>query len=89
MGQLYHLTQRNTHPYAEYDRKAFNRRQTILLSSEDVGLMGLNQQQYQKQLLSAETQAGLTDRQRRILALDDPQNDAVSLNPSVRSGFLK
>ena len=47
------------------------------------------QQQYQKQLLSAETQAGLTDRQRRILALDDPQNDAVSLNPSVRSGFLK
>lgn len=47
------------------------------------------QQQYQKQLLSAETQAGLTDRQRQILALDDPQNDVVNRRPSVRSGFLK
>jgi|TARA_B100000686_G_scaffold342943_1_gene422923 hypothetical protein len=47
------------------------------------------QQQYQKQLLSAQTQAGLTDRQRQILALDDPENDAVSLQPSLRSGFLK
>ena len=47
------------------------------------------QQQYQKQLLSTQTQAGLTDRQRQILALDDPENDAVSLQPSLRSGFLK
>ena len=49
MGQLFHLTQRNTHAYAEYDRLAFNRRQTILLASEDVGMMGLNLAQYQKQ----------------------------------------
>jgi hypothetical protein len=26
---LYHLTQRNVHAFAEYDRVAFNRRQTI------------------------------------------------------------
>ena len=49
VSQLYHLTQRNVHPFAEYDRKAFNRRQTILLSSEDVGIMGLKPSQYQKQ----------------------------------------
>ena len=47
IGQLYHLTQRNVHPAAEYDRKAFNRRQTILLSAEDVGLLGLRAHEYQ------------------------------------------
>jgi len=47
------------------------------------------QQQYQKQLLSDRTQAALTEPQRRILALDDPQNDALSIDPAVRSGFLK
>ena len=47
------------------------------------------QQQYQKQLLSEQTQAGLTGPQRDILALDDPQNDAISIDPTVRSGFLK
>jgi hypothetical protein len=41
IGQMYHLTQRNVHPAAEYGRDAFNRRQTILLSAEDVGLLGL------------------------------------------------
>ena len=48
VGQLYHLTQRNVNPAAEYDRAAFNRRQTILLSAEDVGLMGLKSSEYQK-----------------------------------------
>jgi len=47
VGQLYHLTQRNVHPAAEYDRAAFDRRQTILLSAEDVGLMGLKVSEYQ------------------------------------------
>ena len=47
------------------------------------------QQQYQKLLLSEQTQAGLTEPQRDILALDDLQNDAISLDPTVRSGFLK
>ena len=47
IGQLYHLTQRNVHPTAEYDRVAFNRRQTVLLSTEDIGLVGLRRSEYQ------------------------------------------
>ena len=48
IGQLYHLTQRNVHPAAEYDRIAFKRRQTVLLSAEDVGMLGLQPYEYQK-----------------------------------------
>jgi ectoine hydroxylase-related dioxygenase (phytanoyl-CoA dioxygenase family) len=47
------------------------------------------QQQYQKSLLRAETQAGLTADARAILALDDPLNDEMSANVTVRSGFMK
>lgn len=47
------------------------------------------QQQYQKQLVRAEVQAGLTPLQRRILALDDARNDEISVQVAVRSGFLK
>lgn len=47
------------------------------------------QQQYQRQLLRAETQARLSPQMRRILALDDPRNDELSLHGSGRSGFLK
>ena len=47
------------------------------------------QQQYQKQLLRPETQQGLTPAMRRILALDDPDNDRISSNTTRQSGFLK
>jgi hypothetical protein len=47
------------------------------------------QQQYQKQLLRAEVQASLSPDLRRILALDDPLNDELSANVTVRSGFMK
>jgi ectoine hydroxylase-related dioxygenase (phytanoyl-CoA dioxygenase family) len=47
------------------------------------------QQQYQKQLLRPEVQATLTPEVRWILALDDPENDALSANATVRSGFMK
>jgi ectoine hydroxylase-related dioxygenase (phytanoyl-CoA dioxygenase family) len=47
------------------------------------------QQQYQKQLLRAEVQAGLSADVREILALDDPLNDVLSANVTVRSGFMK
>ena len=47
------------------------------------------QQQYQKQLLRPEVQAGLTREVRAILALDDPLNDELSANVVVRSGFMK
>jgi ectoine hydroxylase-related dioxygenase (phytanoyl-CoA dioxygenase family) len=47
------------------------------------------QQQYQKQLLRSEVQAGLSAALRELLALDDPLNDELSANVTVRSGFLK
>jgi len=47
------------------------------------------QQQYQKALLRAETQASLGADVRDILALDDPRNDDMSANVAVRSGFMK
>jgi len=47
------------------------------------------QQQYQKQLLRPDVQAGLSPELREMLALDDPLNDAVSASVTVRSGFLK
>lgn len=47
------------------------------------------QQQYQKKLLRPETQAALTLQLRRLLALDDPTNDALSSAGSCQSGFMK
>ena len=47
------------------------------------------QQQYQKRLLSAGVQARLTPDARRVLALDDPLNDALSATGSGKSGFMK
>jgi len=47
------------------------------------------QQQYQKQLLSAEVRAALSPQARELLALDDPLNDELSLTGSGVSGFLK
>ena len=37
--ELYHMTQRNVHPRSGYDSSAFNRRQTLLLTIEDIGIM--------------------------------------------------
>jgi len=47
------------------------------------------QQQYQKELLRPETVAALTPLQRRVLALDDAENDRLSSAASRMSGFLK
>jgi ectoine hydroxylase-related dioxygenase (phytanoyl-CoA dioxygenase family) len=47
------------------------------------------QQQYQKRLLRAETQANLGPKLRWLLALDDPLNDELSAAGSGRSGFMK
>jgi len=48
VSQLFHLTQRNVHPAAQYDKNAARRRQTVLLSAEDIGLLGLKAEEYQK-----------------------------------------
>ena len=61
-GQLFHLTQRNVHPAAEYTRAAYKRRQTVLLSAEDVGLMGLKAHEYQKAKRINYLFSGTTDR---------------------------
>jgi ectoine hydroxylase-related dioxygenase (phytanoyl-CoA dioxygenase family) len=47
------------------------------------------QQQYQKRLLRAETQAGLSPRLRWLLALDDAMNDELCSRETSASGFLK
>jgi ectoine hydroxylase-related dioxygenase (phytanoyl-CoA dioxygenase family) len=47
------------------------------------------QQQWQKKLLRPETQARLSPELRKLLALDDPENDRLSSADVVRSGFLK
>ncbi|MBL8238847.1 MAG: phytanoyl-CoA dioxygenase family protein [Bryobacterales bacterium] len=49
----------------------------------------LPQQQYQKKLLRPETVAGMGPLLRRVLALDDERNDAISGAGSGKSGFLK
>lgn len=47
------------------------------------------QQQYQKALLRPQTIAALTPLQRRVLALDDAENDRLSAQTTRMSGFLK
>jgi ectoine hydroxylase-related dioxygenase (phytanoyl-CoA dioxygenase family) len=47
------------------------------------------QQQYQKALLRPETVAALTPLQRRVLAIDDAENDRLSSATTGVSGFLK
>jgi ectoine hydroxylase-related dioxygenase (phytanoyl-CoA dioxygenase family) len=47
------------------------------------------QQQYQKAMLREETIAALTPLQRRVLAIDDAENDRLSSATTRVSGFLK
>jgi ectoine hydroxylase-related dioxygenase (phytanoyl-CoA dioxygenase family) len=47
------------------------------------------QQQYQKKMLRAETQAHLRPELRKWLALDDPLNDELNAVETKASGFLK
>jgi ectoine hydroxylase-related dioxygenase (phytanoyl-CoA dioxygenase family) len=46
------------------------------------------QQQYQKRLVPAEVQRGLSPELRGLLALDDPLNDELASSSIPRSGFL-
>ena len=59
---MYHLTQRNVHAGAEYDRAAYDRRQTVLLSAEDVGMLGLKGDEYQKAKRVRYIVSGTTDK---------------------------
>jgi len=47
------------------------------------------QQQYQKKWVRPEVQQRLSSLGRRLLALDDPRNDALSATGAGKSGFMK
>jgi len=67
--QLYHITQRNVHPRAEYDRFDFNKRQVILLRAEDIGLLGLHASEYQYEKRARFRFQGSVDQVGRVTAL--------------------
>ena len=46
--ELFHLTQRNVHPRAEYTRATNQMRQVVLLCAEDIGDMGIREYQTTK-----------------------------------------
>ena len=59
--ELYHLTQRNVHYRSRYDRHRFRKRQTILLSAEDIGMLGLDPEEYQQEKRALFRFTGQTD----------------------------
>ena len=67
--QLYHITQRNVHPRAEYDRFDFNKRQVVLLRAEDIGLLGLHPSEYQYEKRATFRFQGSVDQIGRVTAL--------------------
>ena len=79
--ELYHLTQRNVHPFSGYDRDAFNRRQTILLAAEDIGIMGFNvQTEYQRSKRAVYRIAGTSDRLGTVTMLFIYSNRALAVD---------
>ena len=57
--ELYHMTQRNVHPRANFNRFSFGNRQVVLLSAEDIGMMGISE--YQKEKRSKYRFSGVVD----------------------------
>ncbi|MBI4905944.1 MAG: phytanoyl-CoA dioxygenase family protein [Acidobacteria bacterium] len=47
------------------------------------------QQQFQREMLSEATKAGLTPAMRELLAIDDEENARITKSDPLRSGFLK
>ena len=67
--QLYHITQRNVNQRARYNRKTFNKRQVVLLSAEDIGMMGLEQGEYQLEKRAKFQFTGTVDQLGRVTAV--------------------
>ena len=68
--ELYHMTQRNVHHRSEYESTAFNKRQTILLASEDVGIMGMDPaDNYQRQKRVVIRVSGTSTRAGKVTVL--------------------
>jgi hypothetical protein len=67
--QLYHITQRNVNQRARYNRSVFTRRQVILMSAEDIGMMGLSLREYQLEKRAQFEFKGTTDQLGRVTVL--------------------
>ena len=67
--QLYHITQRNVNQRARYNRHTFNKRQVVLLSAEDVGMMGLNLLEYQLEKRANFQFSGTVDQLARVTVM--------------------
>ena len=68
--ELFHMTQRNVHHRSEYESTAFNKRQTILLASEDVGIMGMDPaDNYQRQKRVVIRVSGTSTRAGKVTVL--------------------
>ena len=67
--EQYHITQRNVNQRARYNRHTFNNRQVVLLSAEDIGLMGLEMKEYQKEKRALFRFYGTVDQMSRVHAI--------------------
>jgi len=65
--ELYHITQRNAHPRANYNRYKYTKRQVVLLSAEDIGMMGV--QEYQKEKRSVYKFSGVVNETAEVSVL--------------------
>ena len=64
-AEMYFATHRNTHNDANYTHVHYNARQTILLTSEDVGTMGLSPLNYQREKRARYIVTGTCDNKSR------------------------
>ena len=76
--ELFHLTQRNVHPRAEYTRSSNQKRQVILLCAEDIGDMGIAE--YQKEKRANFTLSGSLDVPATVTVLFIYNNRGLSIS---------
>ena len=67
--ELYHITQRNVNQRARYNRFIFNKRQVVLMSAEDIGMMGLTASEYQSEKRARFRFQGTVDQIGRVNAV--------------------
>ena len=67
--ELYHITQRNVNQRARYNRFVFNKRQVVLMSAEDIGMMGLTASEYQSEKRARFRFQGTVDQIGRVNAV--------------------
>jgi hypothetical protein len=75
--ELFHLSQRNVHPRAEYTRISNQKRQVVLLCAEDIGDMGIPE--YQKEKRAQFELSGTLDVPATVTALFIYNNRGLSI----------